>query len=215
MKHIGVMRVVTATDPDFINCHQRIMQGVCPPDIAWESRCLPEQPEGIHNAKTFALALPKILALGKAWQKEIDLLAVSCAADPGVKQLQALLDIPVFGAGSACCEIAKTKGERIGILGIEEQMPAVFAENLQGNTLFYHRPQGIHCTHDIHSDAGKKAIIDAAIACEKEGAGVIALACTGMATTNVAELVAPYTALPVINPVLAMGKKIAMWAAPH
>lgn len=69
-------------------------------------------------------------------------------------------------------------------------------------------PPGIHCTHDIRSAAGKKAIIDAAIACEKEGAEVIALASTGMATTNIAKLVAPCTALPVINPVLALGKKL-------
>lgn len=43
-------------------------------------------------------------------------------------------------------------------------------------------------------------------ALEVDGADVIALACTGMATTDVAALVAPYPDLPVINPVLAAGE---------
>lgn len=201
---VAVIRVVTSQDRAFLNKHQDIIASV-QPELLMESFCLPSQYDGIHDSETLALAVPKLLALGLELQKSHDIILVSCAADPAVKQLRQLLSIPVVGAGQSCCDQALTFSHGVGVIGIEPRAPEVFYEILHERLRTYHQPVGVNCTHDIHSEAGKAAIIQAVLACEKEGAKVIALACTGMATTDVAALVAPYTSLPIVNPVLAAG----------
>lgn len=208
MKRIGVLRVVTSDDQDFLETHQRLIQADHPGSV-YESRCLPDQPNGIHDAETLAHALPQIQALAEPWAQELDGLIVSCAADPGLERLRATLSIPVVGAGEACCEVALGYGQRIGVIGIEADAPPVFNQRLGKCLLRYRQPDGVTCTHDIHTEAGKLAIIHAVKSLEAEGAEVVALACTGMATTDIAALVAPYTSMPVINPVLAAGRMMA------
>ncbi|WP_251975739.1 aspartate/glutamate racemase family protein [Salinicola avicenniae] len=212
MKRIGILRVVTSGDRSFLEHHQRLIQAHLAdtaPGLTFETRCLPDQPNGIHNAATLAHALPQIEAIARDWAPALDGLIVSCAADPGLKKLRATLSIPVVGAGEACCEVARRHGERVGAIGIEADAPPVFHARLGDRLMRYRQPDGVACTHDIHTDAGKLAIIAAVRALEAEGANVIALACTGMATTDVAALVTPYIDLPVINPVLAAGDVMA------
>lgn len=212
MKRVGILRVVTSTDRAFLEHHQRLIQASLAaryPKLVFETRCLPDQPNGIHDATTLAHALPQIEAVAQEWAPMIDGLIVSCAADPGLKKLKATLPIPVIGAGEACCEASRHHGDRIGAIGIEADAPPVFHARLGDRLMRYRQPDGVACTHDIHTDAGKLAIIAAVRALEAEGADAVALACTGMATTDVAALVAPYTDLPVINPVLAAGEMMA------
>lgn len=208
MKRIGILRVVTSDDYDFLGMHQRLIMAEHP-ELVCETRCLPDQPNGIHDAATLAHALPQITDLAQAWQTSIDGLIISCAADPAKETLDARLSIPVIGAGHACCEAALAENGPIGVLGIEPEAPPAFAALLGDRMLGYRRPEGIACTHDIATDSGRAAIIDAARTFEANGARVLALACTGMATTDVAALVAPHTSLSVINPVKAAGDAMA------
>lgn len=208
MKRIGILRVVTSDNRGFLEHHQRLIQAEHP-GFAFETRCLPDQPDGIFDAATLAHALPQIETLAGAWAPALDGLIVSCAADPGLKKLKATLPIPVIGAGEACCEKALALGGHIGAIGIEADAPPVFHVRLGDKLIRYRQPEGINCTHDIHTQAGKRAIIAAIKALETDGAEVIALACTGMATTDVAALVAPYSDLPVVNPVLAAGEMMS------
>lgn len=208
MKRVGILRVVTSDDRSFLEHHQRLLQR-SHPSIAFETRCLPHQPNGIHDAATLAAALPQIEALGVPWSHTLAGLIVSCAADPGVETLKTMLPIPVVGAGEACCLQAMALGRRIGVIGIEADAPPVFHHLMGQRLLGYRQPEGVNCTHDIHSEAGKRAIIDAIKDLEAQGAEVIALACTGMATTDVPALAAPYTSLSIVNPVLAAGNMIA------
>ncbi|MFS2225036.1 aspartate/glutamate racemase family protein [Pantoea sp. B65] len=210
---VAVIRVVTSSDQQFLNMHQQLIASVCP-SVQLTTRCLADQPDGIHDEATLALAEPKLLALGLAFQQQqYDALVVSCAADPAVAQLREQLTIPVVGAGESCCRQALAHGNRVGAIGIEASAPAIFHQLLGDKLVAYHQPEGVNCTHDIHTAAGKAAIIAAVLACERDGAEVIALACTGMATTDVAALVAPYTRLPVINPVKAAGYALAALVA--
>ncbi|WP_210725843.1 aspartate/glutamate racemase family protein [Modicisalibacter radicis] len=195
---------MTSSDREFLEHHQRLVQADHP-ELALETRCLPDQPRGIHDAESLIHALPQIEALASEWVCDLDGLIVSCAADPGLKKLKATLPIPVIGAGEACCEKALMMGSHIGAIGIEADAPPVFRARLKGRLMRYLQPDGVECTHDIHTEEGKLAIIAAAQALEGQGADVVALACTGMATTDVAMLVAPYIRLPVVNPVRAAG----------
>ncbi|MBF9002813.1 MULTISPECIES: aspartate/glutamate racemase family protein [Vibrio] len=208
IKRIGVIRVLSGKDQAFLDMHQNIMDGIAI-NKQWQTRSIWDQPEGIHDPETFQLALPKIVQLGQEWQHELDLLVVSCAADPGVTELKATLSIPVYGAGESCCWAAREVGDCIGILGIEPEEPDVFKRELADCTTIYRRPHNVHCTHDIMTADGQQAIIDAALECQALGAKVIALACTGMATVDIASVLAPHLALPVINPVIALAERIA------
>ncbi|WPC76150.1 aspartate/glutamate racemase family protein [Vibrio porteresiae] len=205
---IGVIRVLSSDDQAFLDMHQELMKQVVA-NKTWQTKALWDQPNGIHDEVTLAQALPKIFQLGSLWSADIDLLVVSCAADPGVETLRQTLPIPVIGAGESCCTVAKRYGTNIGVLGLEPQAPAVFDRELADCHLIYRQPRHVQCTHDIHTPAGQASIIEAALECEALGAQVIALACTGMATVDVAALLAPHTSLPVINPVIAAGMCIA------
>ncbi len=105
----------------------------------------------------------------------------------------------------SCREQALTFSHSVGVVGIEPCAPEIIYEMLHDKLRTYRQPNGVNCTHDLHTEAGKAAIIEAVLACEKEGAKVIVLASTGMATTDVAALVAPHTTLPIINPLLTAG----------
>ncbi|EIC83821.1 aspartate/glutamate racemase family protein [Serratia sp. M24T3] len=201
---VALIRVVTSEDQSFLDIHQQLIIAE-QPELAMTTYCLADQYDGIHDAKTFELAVPKLVAMGLELQKNYDILLVSCASDPAVKQLRQLLSIPVVGVGQACCEQALTVSQSVGAIGIEPRAPAIFYEVLHDRLRTYRQPKGVNNTHDIHTEDGKAAIIEAVLACEKDGAKVIALACTGMATTDVAALVAPYTSIAIINPVLAAG----------
>lgn len=204
---VALIRVVTSDDQGFLDIHQNLILAA-QPELAIATYCLADQYDGIHDEQTLAQAVPKLVALGLELQKNYDILLVSCASDPAVKQLRQLLSIPVVGAGQACSEQALTISQSVGAIGIEPRAPAIFYEILHDRLRTYRQPAGVNNTHQIHTEQGKAAIIDAVLACEKDGAKVIALACTGMATTDVAALVAPYTAIPIVNPVLAAGLAI-------
>lgn len=55
------------------------------------------------------------------------------------------------------------------------------------------------------TDAGKESVVRLAMRLKRAGADSIALACTGMSTIRVAELLSRETGLPVIDPVTAEG----------
>ncbi|MCA2018957.1 aspartate/glutamate racemase family protein [Vibrio tritonius] len=201
---IGVIRVLSSDNQAFLDMHQNIMQQAVP-DKQWQTKALWDQPNGIHDEETLTQALPKIYQLGSLWSSDVDMLVVSCAADPGVETLRESLKIPVIGAGQSCCKIAKRYGTTIGVLGLEPLAPDVFYRELSDCSVIYRQPIHVNCTHDIHTPLGQASIIDAALECEALGAQVIALACTGMATVDIAGLLASHISLPVINPVLAAG----------
>ncbi|WP_311945992.1 aspartate/glutamate racemase family protein [Halomonas piscis] len=213
-QRVGIMRVVTSEDHAFLKHHQRMIQAEHPA-LTFETRCLPDQPNGIHDAATLSHAQSQIETLASDWGHQLNGLIVSCAADPGLKKLKEILSVPVVGAGEACCEIALTHGSRIGVIGIGADAPPVFHAWLDDRLICYRQPNGVTCTHDIHTEEGKIAIIAAIQELKAENVDAVALACTGMATTDVAALVALYTNMPVINPVLATGEIMARCLAVH
>ena len=95
----GLIRVVTLADDSLTNIHGEIIMKKFP-CLQIETKCIPDQPEGIHSPETKAAAIPKIIELAKTF-KDIDALILSCADDPAVPELKEQFDIPVIGAGSS------------------------------------------------------------------------------------------------------------------
>lgn len=207
-KHrLGLIRVVSFTDEAIANLHGRLIEERFPA-LSVLSRCIPDQPEGIYDDASEAIAVPKIMELGTQMvEKEgIEALIVSCAADPGVEELRSRVRVPVFGAGSAAASLALSYSDRVGTLGITEGTPLIMKRILGSHLVGEAKPAGVKTTLDLMKQEGKARVMEACRSLVKDsGCGVIALACTGMSTIGVAKELEQAIGLPVIDPVLASG----------
>lgn len=200
---VGLIRVVTSSDEQMLNLHGQLIERYFP-ELQVESRCIDNQPTGIHDEETEQLAIPKIIKLAKEWQG-LDALVISCANDPALKELREELRIPVIGAGESTALLATRYGQTFGVLGITEEIPPgyrkTFGNRIVGNCL----PDGIHSTLDLLTPEGKQSVTAKAFELKELGAEVIALACTGMSTIGIAKELERECHIPVIDPVMAEG----------
>jgi allantoin racemase len=203
---IGLIRVVSFSEPRVANLHGELLERRFP-DLQVVSRCIPDQPEGIFDDASEAIAVPKIIELGATMAREdgIAALIVSCAADPAVRQLRERLSIPVVGAGSAAACTALTIADRVGTLGITEGTPACMKAILAGRLVAEVRPHGVKTTLDLMKPEGKESAFAAVASLVQAHAAVIALACTGYATLGIAAELQKRAGVPVVDAVAAAG----------
>ncbi|MFQ3619695.1 MAG: aspartate/glutamate racemase family protein [Spirochaetales bacterium] len=204
---IGLIRVVSFTNPELIEKHGTHLQQAFP-TFRVISKCIPDQPEGIFDYESEARAVPKIVSLGKqlAAEEGVDALIVSCAADPAVAELREELPIPIIGAGSAAASLALAYTSRVGTLGITEATPLAMKKILGPYLVGELKPEGIKTTLDLMKPAGKEKVITAGKKLLAESnSRVLALACTGMSTIGIAQELEEALGIPVIDPVLASG----------
>ncbi len=207
MTLIGLIRVVTFDDPELAGLHGRLLEKHYP-EFRVVSRCIPDQPKGIYDDETEALAVPKIVELGARMEREdgIAALVVSCAADPGVAELRRLLKIPVIGAGTAAAALALAYSGRVATLGITEGTPERMRRALGPALVGETRPDGVFNTLDLMKETGKKAAVRACVdLVNSSKAGIVALACTGFATIGLADELEKASGVPVLDPVVAAG----------
>ncbi len=202
---VGLIRVLTTEDRDFLDKHGKILQELFP-NLQIESRCIPDQPEGIHDDETEKLALPKILSLAKEFEERgKDAVFISCAADPGVIEARKSLRIPVIGAGSSCASVALSLGNKIGVLGITETAPAIMVEILGKRLVKSVKPKEVDTTLDLNTSQGKKNALIAAKDLKDSGCDVIALGCTGMTTIDIGKDIEEQVGIKVVDAVKAAG----------
>ena len=202
-KEVLVIRVVTMEDPELLQMHGRLIEQYFPM-LHTASVCIPDQPTGICSQETKALAVPKILETARA-HRGADAVVVSCCDDPAVEELRRELDVPVVGAGSSVCAVARSIGKRAGVIGITAYVPDVYRQILGDGLLWLGRPEHVTCTLDLMTDAGRDAVIRQALALKEQGAECIALACTGMSTIRITRTLQEVCGLPVVDPVMAEG----------
>ncbi|MDA8228588.1 MAG: aspartate/glutamate racemase family protein [Desulfitobacterium hafniense] len=200
---LGLIRVVTITDEHLLNQHGRLLEQYYP-QFSVESRCIEDQPTGIHDDETEALAVPKIIKLVKEWQ-DVDAVVISCAGDPAVQELRAELTIPVIGAGEATALLAQNYGKKFGVLGITEDVPRAYSRAFGANIVGTCRTEGVYSTLDLMTEKGRTSVVQKALELKELGAEVIALACTGMSTIEIAKELEDVCQIPVIDPVMAEG----------
>ncbi|MFC4802179.1 aspartate/glutamate racemase family protein [Neobacillus sp. GCM10023253] len=201
---IGVIRVFTTDKEEILEQHGKIISQNY--DLPTISRCIPDQPLGIYNDETEELAVPKIVQLGKELEQEdCQVLVISCAADPAIKELREEISIPVIGAGSAAALTALAIGQPVGVLGITETAPDVI-KNLLGDQLVgYVRPEGVTNTTDLLTPSGREKGLEAAQQLLNKGAKAIVFACTGFSTIGLAGLLREELQVPIIDAVEAEG----------
>ena len=200
---VGLIRVLTTEDQDILLAHEKLLNQYFPM-LTVETKCIPDQYEGIHSPELGALAVPKIVETAKSF-RDVDMIIVSCADDPGVEEIrEALPGIPVTGGGETTLALARKYGEKIGVLGITDYAPKAYAK-LKSDQLLIGRPDGVYSTLDLMTSKGRKSTVNMARKLKEQGADVLALACTGMATIGIAKELEEAAGIPVIDPVMAEG----------
>ena len=201
---IGLIRVLTTYDTELMNMHGRIIEKNFPGLIV-ESKCIPDQPEGIHSHELEQIAIPKIVETARSFH-EPDMIIVSCADDPGVAEIRdALPGIPVTGGGESTAALATKYGDKIAILGIVDYAPKAYLRMIPEKIIAVEKPEGVSSTLDLMTDKGHAACMEAAKRIKSMGAQIIALGCTGLTTIGIAKEIEKETGLPVVDPVLAEG----------
>jgi Asp/Glu/hydantoin racemase len=201
---IGLIRVLTTEDEQVLQSHARSIDSLVGDRIV--TRALPDQPHGIYDDASLAVAEPKVIEAAEALVNDgATMIIVSCAADPAVAALRQLLQVPVIGAGSAGAAIARSYASKVGVLGITDEVPSCITD-LLGNTLVGARvPDGVHQTTDLMTPEGEQAALRAAQDLVDDGAQCILFACTDLTTIGLAGPITEKTGVPVIDAVLAAG----------
>ncbi|MGV9169831.1 MAG: aspartate/glutamate racemase family protein [Promethearchaeia archaeon] len=211
---IGVIRVITTDDWDFLETHGKMISAyIGDQNLDVITDRIEGFPEGIPNEKEEERAVPFVIDTAERMLEanDLDAIFVSCAADPGVSELQYRLEIPIVGAGATSAYVAKSFGHRIGVLGIDEEAPRVIFDVLGESLVRYHRPDAVTTTLDI-ADSVDDYVSLARTLVDEDEAGVILLACTGLSTAGMAPKIRNTALIPVIDPVISSGL-IAYYAA--
>lgn len=203
---IGLIRVISFEDKRLAELHGKLIEKYFP-ELQLISRCIKNQPKGIYDEETKKIAIPKIVELGSQIEEEekVKSIIVSCADDPGVKELRKLLKIPVIGAGSSVAALSLSYGDKVGTFGITEQAPPIMREILGKHLVAETKPEGIKTTLDLMTDEGKRNAFKSIKYLKEKGAEVIALACTGYSTVGIAQDLEKEVRIPVLDAVIAAG----------
>ena len=202
---IGLIRVLTSEDQEFVDMHGKVIMDHFP-GLTVESRCIPDQWEGIHSNELFRIAVPKIVKLAREEFAGKDMIIVSCADDPGVEEIrEALPGMPVTGGGETTVAAALYYSEKVAVLGITDEAPRAYRRILGDRLVASARPASVHSTLDLMTPEGERDCLDCAGELKSKGAKVIALGCTGLTTIGIAKKIEEATGLPVVDPVIAEG----------
>ena len=190
---VGLIRVLTTEDEEVLQSHgKQIMEYF--PELEVVTKCIPDQYEGIHSPELGEIALPKIVETARSFT-DVDMIIVSCADDPGVAEIRKVLpDIPVTGGGETTVALALKY----------DYAPQAYMRMIP-DQMILGRPEGVHSTLDLMTPEGKASVLKLGMKLKEQGAEVIALACTGLATIGIAKDLEKETGLPVIDPVMAEG----------
>ncbi|MFQ5819476.1 MAG: aspartate/glutamate racemase family protein [Candidatus Heimdallarchaeota archaeon] len=204
---IGIVRVITTTNKEFLESHGKLIKEYFNDNtLVVQSDCIIGFPEGLHTEEDEIKSIPNIVQTGKSLKEQfnVDTLIVSCAADPGVKELQKEVQIPVIGAGSAVASLALLIGKPVGVLGISDNPPRIISSMLQNQLVAYTKPEEVETTLDINKAINTYIDLAKDLVAKKD-VETILLACTGFSTARIAPTIEEAVNKIVIDPVIASG----------
>ena len=202
MLSVGLIRVISLKGKEEQETHARLMMRSYP-SLEVYTEAIEGFPHGLYNDELVAKAIPAILQAAEKLASLVDVLAVSCAEDPGVDELRKHYQIPVVGAGSALAWACRAFGRRVGILTITPQLPAPLHKALRDCNFAWRQVDGVKRTTELE-DAQDRIFVGASELVD-QGRNVLALACTGFSSLDVASVLAERVKVPVVDPVVAMG----------
>ena len=110
---VGLIRVLTTEDQDILLAHEKLLNQYfqC---LRWKQNAFPTS---MKESILRSLALLQSPNRGNCQKlRDMDMIIVSCADDPGVEEIrEALPGIPVTGGGETTLALARKYGEKIGV----------------------------------------------------------------------------------------------------
>lgn len=202
---IGLIRVLTTNDVHMLNMHGTMIEALFP-NLEVTSRCIPNHPEGVHDAQTEASSKPLVVQLAQEFETQnCSAIVISCAGDPGLDMARDKVSLPVIGAGEATALVARAFGQKVGVIGIGDDIPTKMKRVLGNLLVRYATPKGVRTTNDLLTAKSQTAILETGLELKNAGAKIIVLACTGLSTARSAAPLRRATGLRVIDPVSAAG----------
>nr|WP_308424218.1 aspartate/glutamate racemase family protein [Paenibacillus albidus] len=209
---LGIIRVITLADQPSIDLHGELIKHRF--GLSVMSRCIPDQPMGVYNEETEALAVPKIIRLAQELEQSgCTAIGISCAADPALPEARAAVSVPVLGAGSCAAHLALTAAGKVGVLTILNEVPPYIRSILGEAYIGMDRPDGVVTTLDLNTPAGRTGALAGAARLVDLGAEAIVLACTGFATIGLAAGLERELGVRALDPILSLGAAVAVSAA--
>lgn len=164
----------------------------------------PPSIEAFHDE---AVAITEMLPLIETQASDADAIIINCMADPGVRAVRELVDVPVVGPAEASVSLAMQLGHSFAIVSIlsnggpwtELQVRAMGVESRLAKAVGVEIPV-LELENDVERTT--EHLLTAARECvESRGADVIVLGCTGM--YPVVERIRRQLDVPVIEPLAA------------
>ncbi|WP_408007531.1 aspartate/glutamate racemase family protein [Pseudalkalibacillus sp. A8] len=205
MSTLGIIRVLTTTDPILLHEHGKQIEDKF--QIKTISACIPDQPNGIHDDETEKTAIPKIIQLARhlVEKDKVSVIAISCAADPGLAEVRKAVSVPVIGAGSTGAFNALMFSKNVGIIGITKEAP-ISIKNIVGRHLVgYESIEGVTRTNDLFQSNSVQRACQSIQKLLDKGAKAILFACTGFSTIELAAEARKCFKVPIIDLVEAQG----------
>lgn len=202
---LGIIRVLTTDQDDILQEHGAILHEKY--KINSISRCIPSQPNGIYDDRSEEIAIPKIIELARQMEAEgkVDVLTISCAADPALEETRAQVKIPVLGAGICGAHAASMVGNKIGVIGISSDPPKRMKEELREKFHSYSYSPTLRKTTDLFREDAKPELLALVQQVISSGADTILFACTGFSTIRLKDYLRSRVNVPIIDLVEAQG----------
>lgn len=202
---LGMIRVKTVSDPQELGAHAEILKRTFQIDAI--TRCIPDQPHGVHDDESEQSAIEKVIALAKDLVRERDIraLTISCTADPGIDLVRKAVPVPVFGAGETSIHAALMTSSRIGVLGILDSPSPELAAALSGTMQAYEYSDNHRRASSLQGPDALEDLVAAASRLKERGSRSILLDCTGFSGLGLADALRARLGLPVVDPVETQG----------
>ncbi|GAA0361356.1 aspartate/glutamate racemase family protein [Bacillus horti] len=196
---LGIIRVLTTEDQDVLLEHGQQMQEYL--NVKSVTKCIPEQPYGVHDKASEAIAIPKIAQLAQEMKQENDIkvITISCAGDPGLDEASAAVSIPVLGAGVCGARAAKLAGSKVGIIGITEAPPERMKRELGDSFHSYTYEPNLRKATDLFAVDASEKLYHKVSELIAGGADVILFACTGFSTIKLKDYLSRHLEVPIID----------------
>jgi len=201
---IGIIRVLSINDDNELNHHGRIIERIT--NFQCITRCIENQPYGIYDEKTEKEAIPKIVNLAKRMEKKdkVSVIIISCAADPGLKQVRNELSIPVIGAGESGALVARALSRHIGVLTITDDIPNRM-KTILGSNVQMAKPKNVTNVIDLYDPNNSNNLLSAVEDLLERGSEVIVFACTGFSTMGYRQKLIDSMGIRIVDSVEAAG----------
>lgn len=177
------------------------------PGVEVDVICLKEGPASLESSFDEALAAPSLLMeVMKAEKEGYDAISIDCAADPSLRAMREIANIPVTSGGEAGILYALALGDKFSVVTVLENTARVIKDCIRSYGLESRvasvRFADIPVLELENLGLAKEAIYrEARRAIDEDGADVIVLGCTGMSL--VTKHLRKEVEVPVVDPAVA------------